>query len=428
VAKDVEAAPSVKAVRLEMMPVYRPHAFVPVDPMYVDQWNVRQIQAGGPGHTGWNDQRGRADIVIAVLDDGVDLTHPDLRIAANGINLGTMSGTGQALGNDSHGTACAGCAAAIIGNGEGVAGVAGGCSVLPIAFASWSDTEVAAGIRYAIANGAHVISMSFGWDPWDPAVIDPAIQQAYDAGLVMCVATHNHNRRSITYPATNPLVMACGASDQVDERKSPASPDGESWGSNFGPAMSVVAPGVLIPTTDRLGARGYSNTNYAPAFNGTSSATPQVAGLAALLLSCDDTLSPQRVRELIERNADRVGSTPYSVAPGKPNGSWNENMGYGRINVEAAIHELCKRPSILEDFDIKRFRILEDILKIPRFLEKVPLEEVKSIRVREVPDFRLPDNLGLPVDVIDDVGQPYINRLDRAPVGDELARSVRRPR
>jgi len=70
--------------------------------------------------------------------------------------------------------------------------------------------------------------MSFGSDAWDPTIIDPAIQEAFDLNVVMCAATHNYNA-AITYPATNPLVMACGASDQVDNRKSPTSPDGEWW-------------------------------------------------------------------------------------------------------------------------------------------------------------------------------------------------------
>ena len=132
----------------------------------------------------------------------------------------------------------------------------------------------------------------------------------------MCVATHNYNS-SITYPATNPLVMACGASDEIDNRKTPSSPDGEDWwGSNFGPEISVVAPGVHIPTTDIQGNDGYNKSsdavdnygNYYLTFNGTSSATPHVAGLAA---------------------------------PGYPNGTWNQEMGYGRINVLRAL-ELAK--------------------------------------------------------------------------------------
>lgn len=424
---EVADSPAIAEARFEMIPMYRPHAFQPNDPLSGHQWNITQIRAAGVGHTGWNDQRGVASVIIGVLDDGVQLNHPDLRIAANGIDLGTMGDDGSP--NGSHGTACAGCAAAIIHNGEGVAGVAGGCSVLPIAFDTWSDTEVAAGIRYAIANDVDVLSMSFGWDAWDRDVIDPAIQEAYDADIVMCVATHNHNRRGgITYPATNPLVIACGASDQADNRKSPSSPDGEGWGSNYGPQISVVAPGVLIPTTDRLGGAGYSSGDYTMTFNGTSSATPQVAGLAALLLSCDSSLTPSRVREIIETTAAKVGSVGYASTIGKPNGTWNEQMGYGRIDVEAAVHELCKTPRYFEGIDWGRFRWWEDF-KIRQIKEKERIEELKNIRVYELPDFEpVIDDLIQPEDLIDGPGRLFVNRADRNVSGDDLARTVRRRR
>ena len=330
-------------VRLEHVPAYVPTAMVPNDPMFVDQWNLQRIRAGGPGQTAWNLQQGAPDVVICILDQGCQLNHPDLvdRFIHEGINLGTMSGTGAPTGN--HGTPCAGIAAASTGNAVGVAGVAGGCRILPVAFATWSDVEVAAGLRYAIAEGASVISMSFGWNAWDHAIIDPAIQEAFDANLVMCVATQNQDTANgITYPATNPLVMACGASDQTDNRKSLASPDGELWGSNFGRQMSVVAPGVLCKSTDRLGGAGYTAEDYVPNFNGTSAATPHVAGLAALLRSADRSLSNMDVRAIIEQAAAKVGTVPYTTTPGHPNGTWNNQMGYGRIDAMAAVQQVSK--------------------------------------------------------------------------------------
>lgn len=356
----------VQDIRFENMPMVVPTAFTPNDPLFAQQWNMNQIQAGGAGLTGWDISTGNNTVVVCILDEGCDLTHPDLQFSTPGINLGTMMPDGSPTGN--HGTACAGIAAARNNNAEGIAGVAGNCQIMPLAFSTWSDTEVAAGINFATANGANVISMSFGWDLWDPAVIDPAIQNAHNNGLVMCVATHNYNS-SITYPATNPLVIACGASDELDNRKSPASPDGECWwGSDFGAEISVVAPGVRIPTTDRQGNAGYNHNgtpetfpvacapggtftypstgdnagNYYAVFNGTSAATPHVAGLAALLLSLNPRLTNIQVRNIIERTADKVGVVPYAETPGYPNGTWNQEMGYGRINVLRAL-ELAKK-------------------------------------------------------------------------------------
>ncbi|MES3022191.1 MAG: S8 family serine peptidase [Pseudomonadota bacterium] len=329
----------VADVQFETMPLITPTAIVPSDTLFAQQWDMTRIQAGGPGSTGWDLGSGAAAVVICVLDAGCDLSHPDLRYSTPGINLGTMLPNGGPTGN--HGTACAGIAAATFNNALGVAGVAGNARIMPLAFQNWSDTEVAAGINWATANGAEVISMSFGNNGWSAAIIDPAIQNAFNNDVVMCVATHNYNG-AITYPATNALVMAVGASDQADNRKNPMSPDGEGWGSNFGARMSVVAPGVLIPTTDRQGAPGYNTASgtagdYAMTFNGTSAATPHVAGLAALVRSLYPALTNVQIRALIERSAQKAGSVAYAETAGYPNGSWNQEMGYGRINVLRAL-------------------------------------------------------------------------------------------
>ncbi|WP_165390880.1 S8 family serine peptidase [Pseudoduganella lutea] len=327
--------------QFETMPLLTPTSIAPNDALFPQQWDMTRIEAGGPGTTGWDITTGVATVVVCVLDEGCDLNHPDLRFSAPGINLGTMLPDGAPTGN--HGTACAGIVAATYDNGTGVTGVAGNARILPVAFDAWTDVEVAAGINYATANGADVISMSFGWNAWSPAIIDPAIQNAFNSDVVMCVATHNYNG-PITYPATNPLVIAVGASDEIDNRKTPLSPDGENWGSNFGPAISVVSPGVHIPTTDIQGASGYNTTpgtggDYDLVFNGTSSATPHVAGLAALIRSTYPGLSNVQVRAHIERTAQKVGAVAYADTVGRPNGSWNHEMGYGRINVYRALDE-----------------------------------------------------------------------------------------
>jgi subtilisin family serine protease len=326
----------VRDARFENMPMTVPvAATIPNDTLFAQQWGMTRINAPAA----WDISAGVGTVVACVLDEGCDLGHPDLTFSTPGINLGTMLPDGSPTG--SHGTACAGIVAGHFNNTLGVAGVAGQCQIMPIAFSAWTDVEVAMGINYAANHGARVISMSFGWNPWDHAIIDPAIQHAFDSDVVMCVATHNYNG-PITYPATNPLVMACGASDQVDNRKTPQSPDLEGWGSDFGPRMSVVAPGVRIPTTDRQGTAGYNTAagtagDYVLTFNGTSSATPHVAGLAALLRSQYPTLTNVQVRAIIERTADRVGTVGYAEVAGYPNGTWNQQMGYGRINAYRAL-------------------------------------------------------------------------------------------
>ena len=334
----------VAAVRYESIPMVKPTTYTPNDPLFGDQWNMTQIDATDA----WDITEGNNEIVVAILDEGVDLAHPDLNFASNGFNLGTMSPTGAPTGD--HGTPCAGIAAAATNNGSGVAGVAGSCLILPLAFDSWSDVEVAAGLGLAVSENADVVSMSFGsYGPgeglfpanWDFDIIDPAIEAAHEAGLVLVAATGNEDVNTFNrYPARHDLVMAIGASSTDDNRKTTTSPDGEDfWGSNFANGVSVVAPGVLIPSTDRVGGAGYDSTNFVEDFNGTSAATPHVAGLAALVISMNPYLQNTDVGDVIELTADKVGTTAYTTVAGFENGTRNQPMGYGRINAEEAVNE-----------------------------------------------------------------------------------------
>lgn len=340
-------------IRYETMPMVKPFTADPDDPLFANQWNAVQVSAVNNAAGGWALSRGTTGVVVCILDDGCDLQHDDLRFASRGINLGTMTGDGGPTGD--HGTPCAGIAAAAYNNNLGVAGMAGECRILPVAFENWTDAEVAAGINYAADNNVDVISMSFGqYDAgdgqgpsgWDFSLIDPAIENAFNEGVVLVAATGNEDLSTFNrYPARHPLVIAVGASDQVDNRKSPASPDDETWwGSNHADGVSVVAPGVRIPTTDRRGEAGYNENHgaagdYTLTFNGTSAATPHVAGLAALIKSVCPTRSNTEVRNIIERTAAKVGSLAYTNQTGYPNGTRNQEMGYGRINVADATAE-----------------------------------------------------------------------------------------
>jgi subtilisin family serine protease len=363
---------AVGDTKFETMPMIRDLTLVPNDPLYPQQWGMAQTNAGGPGTTGWDLTTGSNTIIVAVLDYGFDLTHPDLAYVG-GVNLSTMSALTTAdSGTDSHGTACCGIIAAGINNAAGVAGLAGACRIMPVRRVSGSDVETATGINWAAANGAHVLSMSFGrYAPgegasptgWDFTVVDPAIANAVNvSGCVLCAATGNLNLATVNcYPARHPLVIACGASDQVDNRKSPTSPDGETnWGSNYGTnlylgvttGVSVVAPGVLIPTTDYQGTLGYNTAagtagDYVLNFNGTSSATPHVAGLAALLRSLYATLTNAQVRSIVERTAAKVGVVAYAEVAGFDSGSRNQEMGYGRIDV---FHALDFADAMIRDY------------------------------------------------------------------------------
>jgi hypothetical protein len=339
-AFEVRTKFGVDTARFELMPMIRNWCIAPNDTFFAQQWNMTRIQ----GPQAWDIGTGASATVIAVMDSGTDLTHPDLLLAGPGIDLGDMMSDGSPNNFGTmtgHGTCCSGIAAAIFNNAAGVSGLAGACAILPMAISTFSDVEIANGLNWAVAQGATVISMSFGIP--QSALVDAALAAAFAGNVVLCAATGNGNVLGIGYPATDPNVMAIGASDQADNRKNPASPDGENWwGSNFGPQMSVVAPGVLIPTTDIQGIGGFNTAagaagDYFMTFNGTSSATPLVAGLVALVRSQYPALTAADTRALIERTADKVGVIAYAETAGYPNGTWNNQMGYGRINAFSAI-------------------------------------------------------------------------------------------
>jgi subtilisin family serine protease len=135
----------------------------------------------------------------------------------------------------------------------------------------------------------------------------------------------------VSFPGALPNVLTVSASNEYDEAKTPTSRDGENWwGTNHGPEIGVAAPGVHNLTTDISGAAGYLGGDYDPKFNGTSSATPIVAGACGLLLSANANLRESEVRTIIGGTADKVG--PYMYVEGR-----NDFFGNGRLNLLSAI-------------------------------------------------------------------------------------------
>jgi len=130
--------------------------------------------------------------------------------------------------------------------------------------------------------------------------------------------------------------LTISASNEFDEPKTINSADGENWwGSNFGPEVDLAAPGVHNYTTDIVGADGYNtggplDRDYVSNFNGTSSATPIVAGIVGLVLSVNPNLREEQVRRLLKQTADKVGQVVYA------NGR-NDQMGNGRVNAFRAV-------------------------------------------------------------------------------------------
>ncbi len=290
-------------------PNYIAHAFTtPNDPYWSSQWGMTKIEAP----SAWDITTGSNSVVIAIVDTGVDLFHPDLS--------GKLVSGYDFVNDDSnpqddygHGTHVAGIAAARTNNGTGVAGLSWGAKIMPVKVldnnGSGGYEDVASGIIYAANNGADIINLSLGGAA-PSSVLEDAVEYAYALGYVVVAATGNENS-TVSYPARYPEVIAVAATDSNDQRAS---------FSNYGPEVDVAAPGVSIRSTYWWGGSTYGW------LSGTSQASPHVAGLAALIWSVSPGLNNTQVESIIKQTAKDLG------AAGRDN-----YYGFGRINARRAL-------------------------------------------------------------------------------------------
>jgi subtilisin family serine protease len=341
------------------------------DPDYPQQWGLKNTgQYGGTAgidirtENAWKITTG-SSTNIAVLDDGIQLDHPDLQTNISSISWDSETSTSPSIVYENHATCVAGIAGAV-GNTIGIKGVAPNCHLISISSTLNEYTpnirqKLANGINWAFRHGADVINNSWSNNDLASNLINNAISNALDSGrnmkgTVIVFSTGNQND-SVAYPAnSNPKILAVGAISECGQRKTPTSCDTEThWGSNFGSQLDVVAPGVLVPTTDRTGDDGYNpnfpihiqsggtlltndyaDHNYTIWFNGTSAAAPHVSGLAALIISINPNLTVQQVNDIIEQTAQKIGRYRYKTKSGRNNGTWNVEVGYGLIDACAA--------------------------------------------------------------------------------------------
>lgn len=332
---DVDGMPEIDIATERMAPVN--------DPFFGSQWALKKMRVPDA----WGVTRGRSTLRLAVLDEGVQTSHPDLAGRIVAPYDATQHDTNQEPNAwDGHGTACAGIVGATANNGRGVAGVAPGSQIMPIRIAytthrgaNWTTSVswIYRGIIRAVQAGADVLSNSWGGGAYS-AAIRSAFQYARTQGrngkgCVTIAATGNGDvANGVIYPAKYPEVLACGASNEWDQRKSRTSRDGETWwGSNYGPEVDFVAPGVHIYTTDNGGSGGYSAGEYFSRFNGTSSATPNAAGVAGLVLSVDPNLRQWEVRDILRLSARDLS----------PSGRDDEH-GFGRIDAARAVQAAAR--------------------------------------------------------------------------------------
>jgi thermitase len=295
-------------------------AYVPGDPDFSDatmSYGFEQIDA----LSAWDIVTGSQQVVIAVVDSGIKLDHPEFagRLVAgyDFINDDEMPDD-----DSGHGTHVAGIIAAALDNGEGVAGVCPNCTLMPVKvlneynLGSWS--QLTQGILFAVDNGAHVINLSLG-STVPSETLQVAIDYAVERGVLVVAAAGNNGSDAPFYPAALDGVLAVGATSIGDTR----------WlKSDYGNYIDMVAPGELIYSTYHDLDNIFQGYTY---MSGTSMAAPFVSGVAGLLFSIAPDLTAHDVTEAMILGADDLG----------PSG-WDEQYGYGRINASGALKSPVK--------------------------------------------------------------------------------------
>ncbi len=376
-------------------------AFFPADGYFKRQWHLHankrpQLipEASVSAPAAWDVTRGNRSIVVAVVDDGFDLSHPDFQGAGKVVFPkdyvdGDANPFPEATQGDYHGTPCAGVAIAE-SNGRGVVGAAHGCAFMPVRFPLSADDDLMIDIFEEVGQRADVISCSWGpppvFAPLSSSVFNMLKQLATTGGprgkgCVICFAAANFDApindpvnaggfvwldygsnvlrkttgRILNGLATHPSVIAVAASTSLSKHAAYS-----NWGkeisvcapsNNFHPLdPSAFVPGRGIWTTDNeaFGKGFTAHSRYTGQFGGTSSATPLTAGLAALVLSANPKLSASEVKDVLQSTADKIVDTDPDIVLGTNRGQYNSKgrcdwFGFGKVNAAKAVAESVRR-------------------------------------------------------------------------------------
>ncbi|MCD4685317.1 MAG: S8 family serine peptidase [Anaerolineae bacterium] len=303
----LRARPEIARVEPNLL---RTVALTPNDPQRFDQWGLNAIDV----YDAWNMARGTGE-VIAILDTGVKLTHADLAAHIIGgwdfVNDDADASPNPSASNASHGTHVHGTANAVTNNDRGVAGVAWDARSIHariIGTIGASAYDIAAGVIWAADNGASVINMSLAGPGWVSLERD-AMDYAAARGVILVAAAGNDNTSTPYYPASYDHVLSISAT-KFD--------NGRTSFSNKGNYIDLGAPGANILST--MFPTGYDRKN------GTSMASPHVAGVAALVWSRGLATTREEVMEALQCSA-----LDLDIA------GWDFKFGWGLVQAEAAV-------------------------------------------------------------------------------------------
>ena len=323
---------------------------------YVADMNYR-LKMGADARVidAWNrlGNTGSSEVVIAVIDNGFDLSHPDLK---NNLHrpFDLWNQSSNILQGDSrftHGTPCASVALAS-SNGQGIVGVAPRAKFMPVSGTSFSNRVTEQMFDYCILNGADIISCSWGTTESqfslgsikEKAIARAAKEGRNGKGCIILYAVGNEDFDYVNFYAAHPDVIAVAACTSKDEH---------AFYSNRGREVSVAAPSngdwpVIAARawwdqgiSNETGAYKYwrdgkSRGDHYKHFGGTSSATPLVAGICALILSANPDLTAKEVKSILERTADKIGS------PAEYSNGHSAKYGFGRVNADRAVAEALR--------------------------------------------------------------------------------------
>lgn len=341
----------------------------PADSLLPHQWHLNndgfvidvnfRLKKGADSRvvSAWNrlGNTGKANITVAVIDNGFDTNHPDLRGKIfKPWDLWTgSSNLPQGDTRFTHGTPCASVAIAA-SNGQGIVGAAPGVRFMPINGTSFSAKTTEEMFDYCIRNGADVISCSWGTTDAryslntikEQAIAKAAREGRGGKGCVILYAVGNDDLNYVNYYSAHPDVIAVAASTSQDSHAnysnrgrevSICAPSNGDW-----PIIAARAswdPGLNWETGNfKYWRDGRDRGHNYKHFGGTSSATPLVAGICALILSANPDLTAKEVKEILQNTADKIGhSSEYSSA------GHSTKYGYGRVNADRAVAEALRR-------------------------------------------------------------------------------------
>ena len=354
--KNLNARPEIRFAQTDAIWWAQPQGNTPNDPLFSQAWGLEQANDQDMDALGaWSITTGSPDILVAIFDDGLDQDHPDVN-QIQGYNFTGSGNDGDHEDEcDGHGTCVASCVSGILNNGLGSVGIAPSCRTVGmkifnsisffgfcLGFLESQDSWTVAGLNQAQAIGVKVTNSSWGGGAAS-SVVNAAFDSTRAAGLLHVAAAGNDGSTTISWPASHSSLLAVSALSSSGNLAS---------FSTSGIGLFCSAPGEGIWCADAVGSDGFASGDTTQ-IDGTSFASPYVAGVAALVYSMDSTLTPAQVQGILSDTAVDRGASGYDT-----------QYGWGFVNAQAAVEAVDIETPCDGDFDGSGAVDVNDILSL----------------------------------------------------------------